>query len=248
MAHVIKSFIAPNTVTGENKGDKILVVESAGNVTLSGVIDAMIEKNTGLHRQTIQHVVELHNSTVTDLLLAGFSVNTGLFHAVVQLTGLLEDGAWNPKVNGMYISMVQGKVLRDGLEDTTVKILGEKSDAAFISGGQDVATRATDGKVTPGRNYTIRGRNIKVMGTDPTVGIYLVDSEGTKRKLDKDMIALNNPSDVIILLPTDLAEGTYELQLITQYSSGGKELKTPHLLTRTLMIGDGGGEMEDPSA
>lgn len=250
MDHVIKSWITPNTVTGENKGDKILTVESAGSVVFKDLIDAMVKANTGLHRQTIEHVVNLHNETVRDFLLAGYAVNTGLFHATVQLTGLVEEGAWNPETNSMYISLVQGKVLRDGLVDTTVKVLGEKGNAAFISGGKDAATRATDGTVTPGRNYAISGRNIKVMGTDPTVGVYIVSSGGTRRKLDAEMIALNNPSDVIVLLPADLEEGNYEIEIVTQYASGGKDLKIPRTVSKSIVVGGGGGGggVVDPTA
>ena len=42
----LKGWLADNTVTTDNKGDKILVLESAGNLTLSDVLDEMKEEDT----------------------------------------------------------------------------------------------------------------------------------------------------------------------------------------------------------
>ena len=42
----LKGWLADNTVTTDNKEDKILVLESAGNLTLSDVLDEMKEEDT----------------------------------------------------------------------------------------------------------------------------------------------------------------------------------------------------------
>ena len=42
----LKGWLADNTVTTDNKEDKILVLESTGNLTLSGVLDEMKEEDT----------------------------------------------------------------------------------------------------------------------------------------------------------------------------------------------------------
>ena len=42
----------------------------------------------------------------------------------------------------------------------------------------------------------------------PAVGIVLIDEKGTETKLPMDMIAINTPSDVLVLLPADLKDGT----------------------------------------
>ena len=42
----LKGWLADNTVTTDNKEDKILVLESAGNLTLSDVQDEMKEEDT----------------------------------------------------------------------------------------------------------------------------------------------------------------------------------------------------------
>ena len=42
----LKGWLADNTVTTDNKEDKILVLESAGNLTLTDVLDEMKKEDT----------------------------------------------------------------------------------------------------------------------------------------------------------------------------------------------------------
>ena len=75
----LKGWLADNTVTTDNKEDKILVLESAGNLTLSDVLDEMKKEDTGLRAETLKHAVDLFQRTVSELVLNGYSVNTGAF-------------------------------------------------------------------------------------------------------------------------------------------------------------------------
>ena len=248
----LKGWLADNTVTTDNKEDKILVLESAGNLTLSDVLDEMKKEDTGLRAETLKHAVDLFQRTVSELVLNGYSVNTGLFRAVPQFRGVIDGGVWNPERNSIYVSFNQDKDLLEAIARTGVKILGAKGDSAYFIGGEDAATRATDGSATAGRNYRLQGKNIKVAGTDPAVGIVLIDEKGTETKLPMDMIAVNNPSEVLVLLPADLTDGIYKLRLTTQYTSGNRQLKTPHVISQTIVIGnttEGDGDIvDDPTA
>ena len=50
----LKGWLADNTVTTDNKEDKILALESAGNLTLSDVLDEMKKEDTGLRAETLK--------------------------------------------------------------------------------------------------------------------------------------------------------------------------------------------------
>ena len=54
----LKGWLTDNTVTTDNKEDKILVLESAGNLTLSDVLDEMKKEDTGLQCTGIYSTVE----------------------------------------------------------------------------------------------------------------------------------------------------------------------------------------------
>lgn len=158
---------------------------------------------------------------------------------------MVEQGKWNPETNFVYVSLTQGKQLREAIAKTRVQILGEKTNSMYIAGSEDAATHAGNGSCTPGRNYVLNGRMLKIAGSDPSVGITLTSQSGSLIKLTADMIAVNNPSQLIILLPADLTVGTYELRVTTQYAGGGKALKTPRSVSKLITVG--GDEPENPS-
>ena len=117
--------------------------------------------------------------------------------------------------------------MREAIAQTSVNILGEKRDAMYIIGGEDAATRATGGMATAGRNYTLNGRLIKVVGEHESVGITLTDASGKVSKLPNDMLVVNNPLATHYLAsPPILTDGHYTLTVTTQYSGTNTLLKT----------------------
>ena len=211
MKHTLKGWLVDNAVTVDNKEDKILMLESAGSLTLEDILSEMKKEDTGLREETIEHAVKLYHRVLSDLILSG------------------------------YVSFTQDKDLREAIAQTSVNILGEKRDAMYIIGGEDAATRATDGMATAGRNYTLNGRLIKVVGEHESVGITLTDASGKVSKLPNDMLVVNNPSQLIILLPSDLTDGHYTLTVTTQYSGTNTLLKTPRSTSKVITIGQSGG-------
>lgn len=103
MIKVLKGWISDNSVTA-NKTDKILLLESASKVDFEDIIDEMLNEDTGLRPETLRHAVQLYNRIVTDFIFNGYQVNTGLFYAVVKLTGILESSVWiSPEILFMFL-------------------------------------------------------------------------------------------------------------------------------------------------
>lgn len=237
MKHTLKGWLVDNAVTTDDKEDKILQLESAGSLTLSDIIDEMKKEDTGLRTETLEHAMKLFNRVVSDLLLNGFAVNTGLFHAVPQFRGVVRNGQWDPEKNSIYVSFTQDKELREAIAETSVNILGDKSSGMYISGVEDAATHAVDGLMTPGRNFIVTGRLLKVAGGEEGVGITLTpEGEGEPVVIEPDMLAVNNPSQLVILIPTDLAPGEYTLTITTQHAGSSTMLKTPRSVSRQIVI------------
>lgn len=250
MKKVLKGWLADNTVTTDNKTDKILLLESAGSVNLDSILEEMLKQDTGLRPETLRHSIDLYNRVLMDLILNGYSVNTGLFRAVAQLTGVIEGGVWNKEKNSIYVSFTQDKALREAIQETAVNILGEKANVMYILETEDKKTGRKDGSATAGRNFFVRGAMLKVVGEDESVGITLTSAAKAVTKLDDDMITINNPSSLTLLLPSDLAEGEYILTVTTQFASSGHLLKEPRSVSTQIWIGgkpsEGGGEEERP--
>ena len=237
MKHTLKGWLVDNAVTTDDKEDKILQLESAGSLTLSDIIDEMKKEDTGLRTETLEHAMKLFNRVVSDLLLNGFAVNTGLFHAVPQFRGVVRNGQWDPEKNSIYVSFTQDKELREAIAETSVNILGDKSAGMYISGVEDAATHAVDGLMTPGRNFIVTGRLLKVAGGEEGVGITLTpEGEGEPVVIEPDMLAVNNPSQLVFLIPAELPSGVYTLTITTQYTGGNKYLKEPRSVSRQVYV------------
>ena len=80
--NVIKAWLADNTVTTDDKNDKIFIVETGQTYDLDDIVDLLHQQESGLRQETILHVVKLYNRVVAELLLNGNNVNAGLFYAV----------------------------------------------------------------------------------------------------------------------------------------------------------------------
>ncbi len=55
-------------------------------------------------------------------------------------------------------------------------------------------------------------------------------ADGEPVKVDASDLVVNNPGEIIAVIP-GLDAGTYQARIITQFGSGGKNLKTPHSFT-----------------
>ena len=170
MKNVLKIWLVDNTVTVDNKDDKIGQLESSGNLSLKDILDEMHKEDTGLRPETIEHVVKLYNRVVSDLILSGYSVNTGLYHAVAQLRGVIDGGKWNPEKNSVYVSFTQDKELREAIAQTSISILGERQSVMYVAGFSPATA-------TAGRPFTVNGRMLKIAGTDSSLAITNTDNK-----------------------------------------------------------------------
>ena len=91
MELALKAWLVDNAVTTDDKTDQILQLESAGKVDIEAIYKEMFNKTTGIQPETIMHVVQLYHRTVTDFLLTGCTVNTGLFYASPSFQGIYKD-------------------------------------------------------------------------------------------------------------------------------------------------------------
>lgn len=245
MANVLKGFLSTLSI-GSSKGSKILILDGSGTKNEEDVYDEMMKEITGLKRETIVHVVTLFLRVVSRLILNGHSINVGLFRAVARFTGVIEKGVWNPAKNSVYVSFTQDKLLREEIRKTKIDISSEKPDASYILEIEDRVLGITSGQITPGNNIFVRGSRLKIAGSNAANGINFTHSDGTTIKLESDNITINNPSELTLLLPSDMKNGDYEMTITTQFSGNSNVfLKEPRVLSANVTIGGGSGERPD---
>ena len=236
MKQDLKGWIMDTNFSTEEEKGQILRLESAGSIGLREVVEEMSREGTGLRPETLAHVVSLYQRVLTRLVLSGYSVNTGMFRLAPGFKGLVEGGVWDAGRNSIRVTFTQGKELRQAIAQTPVKILSRRAEGIVILSGRDTSTGATDFTATAGRNYELRGRRLKVEGTDPAVGIELADGQGYTLCLGPDMLAVNMPTRLVFLLPPDLPAGTYTLTVTSQRSNAGQLLRQPRSASVVLEV------------
>ena len=237
MANTLKGWLADNTVTTDNKDDKILVLESAGSLTEKDIFERMMHEITGLKEETLNHAVTLYNRIIMESLLNGYTINTGLFYASPSFQGVIEGGVWDKEKNAIKVNFQQGKTLREEIALTKVDILGEKADIMYVVEVEDKKTGLKDGTASPGFGFVIKGRNLKVGGSNESVGVYLINESQSAEKLPDYQIIKNMPSELIIQIPSGLLDGAYTLRITTQWGhSSKKELKEPRSVEIPLTL------------
>ncbi|MDR0442948.1 MAG: DUF4469 domain-containing protein [Treponema sp.] len=83
--------------------------------------------------------------------------------------------------------------------------------------------------VTPGGLFTLRGSKIKIKGDNPECGVYFVSTDDGKHyKLKRGYMA-NTSKRVGGIVPA-LPPGEYRIEIKTQFTIGGKDLKSPRTI------------------
>ena len=236
MKRTLNAWLRKNMLTEDPK-DYTATVQSLGSVGVTDIVDELVNEGMEIKRETVVDIVSRFNRKAADMALSGYNVNTGLVYMRSIVKGPFYDKVWNPDLNSVYVTINQGLDLRVAVAETIVEIQGIQSDPLEILSLTDTTTGKTDGTLTPGRNAELKGSYLKIIGENPDCGItFLNTATQAVTKLAPGDIVLNEPSRLLILVPSNLAAGEYELSVTTQFSGGNTLLKAPRTVTLDMPI------------
>ncbi|MDY3364221.1 DNA-binding domain-containing protein [Riemerella anatipestifer] len=236
----LKAWLRPNLLTKDDPNDFVAVPLLGGSLGITEIVEALKKEGMEIQTETAVDIITRFNRKASELVLNGYSVNTGLVYMRPAIKGVFYDKTWDKEKHSVYVNVNQGLDLRKAVADTKVEILGEQSSPMNVFSITDKATGKADGTLTKGKNTEIKGTFIKIDGNDPKNGIVFKNLDNQNEvKLSAEHIVLNEPSRLLILVPTDLEAGNYELSITTQYSNGKTALKEPRteVLSTPIMIG-----------
>ncbi|MDR0768427.1 MAG: DUF4469 domain-containing protein, partial [Dysgonamonadaceae bacterium] len=97
----------------------------------------------------------------------------------------------------------------------------------------DMETNRFNETVTEYGTFKIAGHNLKIAGTDPSVGIEFLSLEDLDcvYRVESRHIAVNNPSELVFTAPWMVLGEEVEVRVTTQFTAGGKPLKKPRSVT-----------------
>ena len=176
---------------------------------------------------------------------ASWTQESGAFYKKVIMDrnlGAFEnsDAQFDPAIHKLTFDIVPTKKLRDALKNVKVINMGTKADVARIRLVTDTLTGLFDGSITASEDIMITGNNIKITGDEAVVGVFFVAGDGTTTKVTR-RLTQNDPSKVIARVPA-LADGSYTLRIVTQFSQSSTTLKEARTLEypTKLVVGDSG--------
>ena len=224
--HTIKGQLYDNILT-PNPNDYMARVVSERSLSVKDVCrSATTRGGADITAAAMEHAVNLFLKEMGYSLCDGFSINTGWFTASVSIRGVFDSPAekFNAAKHTVMFDFKQGSLLRKELGNVAVNITGVADTSGYIAQATDVKTGSVNDLLTVGRNLRISGSKIKIDGDNPENGVFFVNHDTQERTaVDASDIAVNNPSEVMVIIP-ELAAGAYRLEIVTQYSSG-KNLK-----------------------
>lgn len=225
--HTIKAYLYDNLLTPD-PNDFVARVSSERSLSVADIChSAATRGGADVSDAAMSHAVELFLKEMAYRLCDGFAVNTGYFTAMPVVRGvfLSPNETFDPQRHTLQFQFTQGELMRREIEDVEVKIMGVAETGLYIGQVEDMKSRTVNEVLTPGFNLRVTGTKLRVVGDKPGVGIFFRETAtNTATKVDEADIVINNPSELMIIIPA-LPAGTYQLEVTTQYSTGNKLLK-----------------------
>ena len=225
--HTIKAYLYDNLLTPD-PNDFTARVSSERSLSVADIChSAATRGGADVSDAAMSHAVELFLKEMAYRLCDGFAVNTGYFTAMPVVRGVFlnPNETFDPQRHTLQFQFTQGELMRREIEDVEVKIMGVAETGLYIGQVEDMKSRTVNEVLTPGFHLRVTGTKLRVVGDKPGVGIFFRETvTNTATKVDEGDIVVNNPSELMIIIPA-LPAGTYQLEVTTQYSTGNKLLK-----------------------
>lgn len=129
-----------------------------------------------------------------------------------------------------------GPLLRTEMEGCRVELFTQPAVVGPLLNGAVAQTRAADGTVSTrapqaGKNIRLTGRNIKLAGADASVGVTFTSVETPSKKVFVPLedVTVNEPKQLIFVLPAGVTDGLWRVKICTQYGSGGHNVVKPRV-------------------
>jgi hypothetical protein len=216
----------------DKTGDLRAQVINVTSYTQNDIVDHILKIGAGLTRSDVASVLEAEKQVIEAIIAEGGAVNTELFNAFPSVSGVFDtpDQAFDHSKHKVKINLHPGVVLRSAVSQVKPKRIAAVVSGTIITSATDLKTGSINGTLTPGRDVKLSGAKLKIAGDNLDVGLYFVPTGGgAEVKVDPSDIVVNNPAELIAVIPP-LPAGAYRVRIITQYTSG-KYLKTPHTFT-----------------
>jgi hypothetical protein len=209
------------------------VARTEHETTLTVMDLAASLKNRAGFTGNVQDLIDYHEQLMAEMkyqVCDGFAVNLGPVSIHPRVGGTWEhaneasDRAKHPVT---FRARIRGELSRMS-EAISLICDGPAEASAYIDEVHDILSDTVNETLTPGGAIVITGHRIKITGTKPGIGLYMIVKQTDSTpyyaaKIPKPYVE-NGSSKIIAMLPASIAPGPYNLEIRTQYA-GSTDLK-----------------------
>jgi hypothetical protein len=197
---------------------------------IQSICESLCSKpGTGLQLETIAYHVKLFLDEMMEKIEDGNKINTGYFTAQAHVKGSFDSLADDFDENKHSVDIVfsAGHFAHKAKKNLKVEIQRTKPYSLRIWTITDLQTKQHTDKLIANRILVMRGDKIKITGDNPSVGLYLRHNEtGNEIHFPPTVLFANGDTKLELIVP-QLAAGSYQLKVTTQYAGNGKPLAQP---------------------
>lgn len=246
----------PNQLTPDVDDDYTVKVDTQSTPLNLDDIARATAQRLGEEEVKVKAALQVGMEVIAQAVASGFCVSTPLCYAQPMATGVVMEHELSQPVDRdkvrVYASFRQGTAVTEALAQTKLQLfLQPAATGPYIAGMTSAfysEQTGTGGAVTrvplpmeAGGMAVITGNGLKVVGTDPTVGVTLtsVDNPGTSYFIPASKISPNTPKKLQFVLPAGVTEGAWTVKVTTQYSGSQFFTKEPRSFTlpRPVYVG-----------
>jgi hypothetical protein len=193
---------------------------------LKAIIQRIEARYTGLTPTQISAAVNEFFEEVCKITENGDGVNTPFFNTFPSISGVFGSAAdtYDPKRHRCKVNITGGTLLNAaGLKIKTEKVV-VPDPLPYIMEVRDIVSDTVNETLTPGGVLQLRESRLKFLAEQDDNGIFLIDESGVATKLV--VIVENKPARLMAMLPVDLSQGTYTVEVRTSYIGSARPRKS----------------------
>jgi hypothetical protein len=156
----------------------------------------------------------------------GEAINTPIINTLWSIPGVVEGAVdyIDPKKNPPKLNATPGTILREAAKKVKLEKVIAAEPLPHILEVKDITSETVNELITPGGVIQLRGGRLKFLPGIENNGIFIVNEQGSEVKLTT--IVENKPARLIAVLPGNIPQGDYFIEVRTSCAATGKPMKS----------------------
>lgn len=237
-----------DNIMTEKEGDYTGRPRITGTLHNKEMAARVVSRIIGISREMVEQILDIADQCKAEAVAEGKSVVDGMGQYLPTIRGnfIGADAQFDPTKHTIGISYTIGTLLRNELKQVNVACHGIAQTGPVINFITDSTTGSVSEIITPSGPAVISGSNLKIMGDDPSVGVFLTLDEESAPPIKCPLVIRNTPSELTVMLPAFETKKKYTLSVTTQYGPSNKPVKAPRTYRFPILLSDGKGGVERP--